>query len=189
MREMDVVGVRVEMPANQPMVLLREVIGQRYLPVWIGAAEASAIANAQDGVLPPRPLTHDLMVDVLQALGHRLSAVHIVKLEKGNFHANLVIDGTEISSRTSDAIALALRTGCDIFCTEAILDEAGIEVPEEADDEVERFREFLDQVSADDFVTGEEPGAEPDSDDEADSDADQDSDDTAEDEQGGPDRE
>lgn len=157
MREMDVVGVRVEMPANQPMLLLREVIGQRYLPVWIGAAEASAIANAQEGVLPPRPLTHDLMADVLASLGHRLTAVNIVKLEKGNFHATLVIDGTEISSRTSDAVALALRTGTDIFCTEEILDEAGIAVAEDENDEVERFREFLDHVSADDFVTGEEP--------------------------------
>jgi bifunctional DNase/RNase len=69
MRELDVVGVRVEMPSNAPMVLLREVGGSRYLPIWIGANEASAIANAQEGVVPPRPLTHDLMVDTLQTLG------------------------------------------------------------------------------------------------------------------------
>lgn len=158
MREMDVVGVRVEMPTNVPMVLLREVIGQRYLPIWIGAAEASAIANAQEGVLPPRPLTHDLMASVLSSLGHRLSAVHISKLEEGIFHATLVVDGVEISSRSSDAIALALRTGSDIFCADEILDAAGIDVPEEDDDEVEKFREFLDHVSADDFSTGEDPG-------------------------------
>jgi len=161
MREMDVVGVRVEMPANQPMVLLREVIGHRYLPIWIAAAEASAIANAQEGVVPQRPLTHDLMADMLHALGHRLTAVHIAKLEENIFHATLVIDGVEISARSSDAIALALRTGSDIFCADDILDKVGIDVPEEADDQVEKFREFLDQVSPDDFVTGdgpEEPG-------------------------------
>ncbi|MFW6599726.1 bifunctional nuclease family protein [Propionibacteriaceae bacterium Y2011] len=157
MREMDVVGVRVEMPANQPMVLLREVIGHRYLPVWIAATEASAIANAQEGVLPPRPLTHDLLKDVITSLGHRLTEVRITKLEDRVFHAALLIDGIEISSRTSDAIALALRTGSDIYCADEVLDEAGIEVPEAEDDEVEKFREFLDQVSADDFSTGSDP--------------------------------
>ena len=75
MRELDVVGVRVEMPSNAPMVLLREVGGSRYLPIWIGAAEAAAIANAQEGIVPPRPLTHDLMVDTLSTLGHRLTEV------------------------------------------------------------------------------------------------------------------
>ena len=82
MRELDVVGVRVEMPSNAPMVLLREVGGTRYLPIWIGASEASAIANAQEGVVPPRPLTHDLMVDTLNTLGHRLTEVHITELER-----------------------------------------------------------------------------------------------------------
>ena len=81
MRELDVVGVRVEMPSNAPVVLLREVGGSRYLPIWIGANEASAIANAQEGVVPPRPLTHDLMVDTLATLGHRLTEVHITELE------------------------------------------------------------------------------------------------------------
>lgn len=154
MRELDVVGVRVEMPSNVPMVLLREVGGHRYLPIWIGAGEASAIANAQQGVLPPRPLTHDLMVDSFAALGHRLSEIHITELDEGTFYAILLVDGVEISARPSDAIALALRTGADILCAEQVLDEAGIHVPEEEDDdEVEKFREFLDQVSPDDFDT------------------------------------
>lgn len=154
MRELDVVGVRVEMPSNVPMVLLREVGGHRYLPIWIGAGEASAIANAQQGVLPPRPLTHDLMVDSFAALGHRLSEIHITELDEGTFYAILLVDGVEISARPSDAIALALRTGADILCAEQVLDEAGIDVPEEEDDdEVEKFREFLDQVSPDDFDT------------------------------------
>ena len=111
MRELDVVGVRVEMPSNAPMVLLREVGGTRYLPIWIGASEASAIANAQEGVVPPRPLTHDLMVDTLNTLGHRLTEVHITELEGGTFYAVLLVDGIEVSARPSDAIALALRWG------------------------------------------------------------------------------
>src|SRR3954466_3211870 len=123
MQELDVVGVRVEMPANNPMVLLAEVGGSRYLPIWIGASEASAIANAQEGVVPPRPLTHDLMVDTLSTLGHRLTeghipppgpgrtGVHIPELEGGTFYAVLLVDGIEVSARPSDAIALALRVG------------------------------------------------------------------------------
>ena len=79
MREMDVVGVRVEMPSNQPIVLLREVTGERYLPIWIGAVEATAIAFAQQGVTPPRPLTHDLMRDVLEATGQRLDEVRLLE--------------------------------------------------------------------------------------------------------------
>ncbi|MFX4270794.1 bifunctional nuclease family protein [Propionibacteriaceae bacterium Y1685] len=164
MRELDVVGVRMEMPSNIPMVLLREVVGHRYLPIWIGAHEASAIANAQEGVLPQRPLTHDLLAEVISGMGHRLTEVHITELTDNTFHAALLIDGVQISARPSDAIALALRTGSDIFCADEVLDEAGIEVPEdEDDDQVEKFREFLDQVSADDFGaedidSPEEPG-------------------------------
>src|SRR6476619_736231 len=160
MRELDVVGVRVEMPSNAPMVLLREVGGTRYLPIWIGANEASAIASAQEGVVPPRPLTHDLMVDTLRTLGHKLAEVHITQLDSGTFYALLLVDGIEVSARPSDAIALALRVGSDIYCAEDVLDEAGIEIPEAEDDEVEKFREFLDQVNPDDFVTGEEPKSE-----------------------------
>ena len=151
MRELDVVGVRVEMPANNPMVLLREVGGVRYLPIWIGASEASAIANAQEGVVPPRPMTHDLMADALTTLGHRLTEVHITELTGGTFYAVLLVDGVEISARPSDAIALALRVGSEILCAEDVLDEAGLEVPDEQEDEVEKFREFLDHVSPEDF--------------------------------------
>lgn len=165
MREVDVMGVRVEMPSNAPMVLLREVGGSRYLPIWIGANEASAIANAQEGLVPPRPLTHDLMLEVLGTLGHRLSEVRITELDGGTFFATLHIGGHEISARPSDAIALAIRAGADIYCADEVLDEAGIEVGEEEEDEVEKFREFLDHVSPDDFA-GEEDG--PGSDDEDD---------------------
>ncbi len=156
MREVDVVGVRVEMPSNQPIVLLREVGGDRYLPIWIGAVEATAIAFAQQGVVPPRPLTHDLMKDVLGATGNELSEVRITEMRDGIFYAVLVLSsGAEVSARPSDSIALALRSGARIVCAEDVLDEAGLEVPEEDEDEVEKFREFLDSVSPEDF---ESPG-------------------------------
>ncbi len=155
-KDLDVLGVRVEMPTNQPIVLLREREGDRYLPIWVGAAEAAAIAYAQQGVIPPRPLTHDLLVDVIAALGHSLQEVRILELRDGVFHAALVFDdGTQVSSRTSDGIALALRTGSPIRAGEELIDEAGIAVADDEDDEVERFRAFLDQVSAEDF---DQPG-------------------------------
>jgi bifunctional DNase/RNase len=151
-REVDVMGVRVEMPSNQPIVLLREVAGERYLPIWIGAVEATAIAFAQQGVVPPRPLTHDLLKDVLAATGTELTEVRITDVKDGVFFATLVFDGTiEVSARPSDSIALALRTGTRIVCAEDVLDEAGLAVPAEQEDEVERFREFLDQVTPEDF--------------------------------------
>ena len=161
MKVLDVLGVRVEMPTNHPIVLLRERGGDRYLPIWIGAAEATAIAYAQQGIEPPRPLTHDLLKNVIEGLGHRLTEVRIAALKDGVFHAALVFDGAvEISSRSSDAIALALRTGTEITAGESLLEEAGVTMaPEEDDDEVERFREFLDHVSAEDFEKpGEKPG-------------------------------
>jgi bifunctional DNase/RNase len=150
--ELDVVGVRVEMPSNQPIVLLRESGGERYLPIWIGAAEATAIALAQQGVVPIRPLTHDLLVDVLSALGQELTQVRITELRDGVFYAVLVLSGgTEVSSRPSDAIALAVRTGAQIVGSEEVLAEAGITIADEQEDEVEKFREFLDEISPEDF--------------------------------------
>ena len=152
MREVDVIGVRVETPSNQPIVLLREVSGDRYLPIWIGAVEATAIAFAQQGVVPPRPLTHDLMKDVVTALGNPLTEVQITEMKDGVFFANLVFEtGVQVSARPSDSIALALRTGTRIVCAEDVLDEAGLEAPAEQEDEVEKFREFLDQVTPEDF--------------------------------------
>jgi bifunctional DNase/RNase len=156
--DLDVVGVRVEMPSNNPIVLLRERAGTRYLPIWVGAVEATAIAYAQQGIVPPRPLTHDLMRDVLDALGVELDEVRITALEDGVFYSTLVFaDGTEVSARPSDAIALALRTGSAIKGAEEVLESAGIEIPDEdeegpsAEDEVQQFREFLDHVSPEDF--------------------------------------
>ena len=156
MREVDVIGVRVEMPSNQPIVLLREVTGERYLPIWIGAVEATAIAFAQQGVVPPRPLTHDLMKSIVTDTGNQLSEVRITDMKDGVFYAALVFaSGVEISARPSDSIALALRTGSRIVCAEDLLDDAGIVVPDEQEDEVEKFREFLDHVSPEDFDKGQ----------------------------------
>ena len=152
MRELDVIGVRVETPSNQPIVLLREVAGDRYLPIWIGAVEATAIAFAQQGVVPPRPLTHDLMKNLLDATGNQLTEVQITEMKDGVFYANLVFaSGVEVGARPSDSIALALRTGTRIVCAEDVLEEAGLLVPAEQEDEVEKFREFLDHVTPEDF--------------------------------------
>ncbi len=143
------------MPTSQPIVLLRERDGGRHVPIWIGAAEATAIAYAQEGVVPPRPLTHDLLVDVIHAVGRELVSVRIDSVLEGVFHASLVLDDdTEISSRSSDAIALALRSGATIVAQESVLDEVGIESSDE-EDEVAKFKEFLDDVSPEDF---DEPG-------------------------------
>lgn len=165
---MEVLGVRVEMPTNQPIVLLRERGTDRHLPIWIGAAEASAIAYAQQGVVPPRPLTHDLLVNVITALGQRLTRVRIVALRNGAFHAVLELrnaagDLVEVDSRSSDAIAVALRAGAEIVAAEDLLDEASVTIPDEVEeggeegegDVMAEFKEFLESVSADDFDTGE----------------------------------
>jgi uncharacterized protein len=164
--EMELVGVRVELPANQPIVLLKERSGTRYLPIWIGAVEATAIAFALQGVETPRPLTHDLFVQVLRDLGADLSAVHVTELRDGTFYAELHLAGadgksTVVSARPSDAIALASRLGdVPIFGAEAVLEEAGLEIEDDdgggedgvdPEEEVRRFRQFLDDIQPEDF--------------------------------------
>ena len=163
MIEMELVGVRVELPANQPIVLLKEREGSRYLPIWIGAVEATAIAFALQGVETPRPLTHDLFVGVLAEIGVELAAVHVTELRDGTFFAELHLTQGEqtytVSARPSDAIALASRLeDVPIFGAEEVLDEAGLEIEpgdqeggEDAEEEVRQFREFLDTVSPEDF--------------------------------------
>ncbi len=150
--ELSVVGVRVELPSQQPIVLLKEVDGDRYLPIWIGAVEATAIAFAQQGVITARPMTHDLLKDLLAALDRPLRTVTITELREGTFFAELRFDdGVVVSARPSDAIALALRTGASIRGVEDVLAEAGIAIPDEQEDEVEKFREFLDTITPEDF--------------------------------------
>ncbi|NUS73722.1 MAG: bifunctional nuclease family protein [Corynebacteriales bacterium] len=159
MKTLNVVGVRVELPTNQPIVLLKETDGERYLPIWIGSAEATAIALICDppDQLPSRPLTHDLLKDVLEHLSVEVEGVEITELRENVFYAELILgQGARISARPSDAIALAIRVGAPITCAEAVLDEAGIVIPEddneEQEEEVEKFREFLDQISPEDFM-------------------------------------
>lgn len=152
MSEMRVVGIRVEQPQNQPVLLLREADGERYLPIWIGQTEAAAIVLEQQGVQPGRPLTHDLIKDLIGALGHTLKEVRIVDLQEGTFYADLVFDkDIRVSARPSDSIAIALRAGVPIFAEEPVLSEAGLLMPDEREDEVEKFKEFLESVSPDDF--------------------------------------
>ena len=155
-----VAGVRMEMPSNTPIVLLNEIDGTRYLPIWVGAVEATAIAYAQQDVTPPRPMTHDLMVDLIGELGARLTGVRITSLTDGVFFAILdLMTATgrphELSARPSDAIALALRIGVPITVAPEVLEVAGVEIPEDAngepEDQVEAFREFLEGVSPEDF--------------------------------------
>ena len=153
--ELTVVGVRVELPSQQPIVLLKEAGGDRYLPIWIGAVEATAIAFAQQGVVTARPMTHDLLRDLLDALDRPLRTVTISDLRDGVFYAELGFDdGVTVSARPSDAIALAMRTGAVIRSEQAVLAEAGIAIPDEQEDEVEKFREFLDNVTPEDFEAG-----------------------------------
>jgi len=150
--ELTVVGVRVELPSQQPIVLLKETAGDRYLPIWIGAVEATAIAFAQQGVVTQRPMTHDLLRDLLEALDKPLRQVTITDLREGVFYAELQFDdGVTVNARPSDAIALAMRTGAAIRGEETVLAEAGIAIPDEQEDEVERFREFLDTITPEDF--------------------------------------
>jgi bifunctional DNase/RNase len=155
-----VAGVRMEMPSNTPIVLLNETRGSRYLPIWIGAVEATAIAYAQQGVTPPRPMTHDLIIELLAELGAELTGVRITALTDGIFFAFLDLktsSGTEreLSARPSDAIALALRVDVPITVAAEVLETAGVAIPEEAEgasqDQVEAFREFLEGVSPEDF--------------------------------------
>ena len=159
---MELVGVRIELPTNVPILLLREGEGNRYLPIWIGPNEATAIALALQGVEPQRPMTHDLLKAIVGALDTEVTRVDVTKLVEGTFFANLVLDqgGREItvSARPSDAIALAARTDAPIFADRDLLDEAGVEIEEDGqEEEIERFREFLEDVTPEDFDSGTPP--------------------------------
>jgi hypothetical protein len=161
MIEMTVAGVRIEFPSNSPIVLLQEAGGERYLPIWIGQSEAQAIAIGQQGLATPRPMTHDLLKNILEEMAVSVTAITITELRDGVFHAviGLQRNGSsfEISSRPSDAIALAVRLGCKIFANEDVLEEASIHMPveerseDEAEEQVQQFREFLENVSPEDF--------------------------------------
>jgi bifunctional DNase/RNase len=173
--ELDVLGVRRHPGDDELVVLLLEPVGELVVPHAIGATEAGAIATAQAGVVPPRPMTHDLLRDVLAAVHVAVRRVEITELVGGVFHAALVLgDGTRVDARASDAIALAVRVGCKVMCATDVLAEVGLEAApvsvEEAagaaagvgdpDEQVAQFREFLDHVEPVDFERGE-PGERP----------------------------
>lgn len=155
--ELELVGVRVELPHNQPIVLLKEQTGHRFLPIWIGAPEATSIAFALQGVAMPRPLTHDLLRNVLVDLSIGVERIVVTELKEGTFYAEIELISAgrtvKVSSRPSDAIALAVRATVPIFADESVLAEAGIEIEDEDEQEVEKFKEFIDSVSPEDFRT------------------------------------
>src|SRR5918999_2328876 len=156
--EMVVESVRVHMLSSQHVVILKQSERDRYLPIWIGPSEANAIAMRLQGLSAERPLTHDLVVSIIAALSSSVSRVVVTHVTDGTFHARLYLeaaDGTEseIDSRTSDAIALAVRTGSTIYVDERVLDEAGVE-PEKDETSIDSerlavFREFVNSLDVD----------------------------------------
>jgi bifunctional DNase/RNase len=170
--EMVVESVRVHMLSSQHVVILKESERDRYLPIWIGSGEANAIAMRLQGLSAERPLTHDLLVCVIGALNSSVSRVVVTHVTDGTFHARLYLetangDETEVDSRTSDAIAVAVRTGSTIYVDERVLDEAGVEpdsteetTPEE-DERLAVFREFVNSLDVDLPERGPEAGPPP----------------------------
>ncbi len=161
---MELVGVRVELPDNTPVLLLREQGGRhRVLPIMIGTPEASAIHFALEGVSSPRPMTHDLFVEVMQTLGVTLERVVVTEIREHTYFATLHLTTSSgmqtVSSRPSDAMALAARTGSPIFATEALLDEVGQDpetaaaslVEGEEESILDEFRDFIENISPEDF--------------------------------------
>ena len=156
MIKLSLVGVRVELPANQPIVLLKEEEGDRFLPIWIGAFEATAIAFALQGVETARPMTHDLFKKVLEDFKVSIERVLINDLIDGTFYAEITMQRNDstllISARPSDAIALAVRMDVPIYAEEKVLDEASILVETTEEEEIKRFRDFLDHIEPQDFL-------------------------------------
>jgi bifunctional DNase/RNase len=163
MQQMQIYGVSFDMVGKQPIVLLKTVDGNRFLPIWIGHPEAAAILMKLQGAQTPRPMTHDLLNDMLEQLEAKCERVSVTELRDNTFYASITIsvNGSEIEidSRPSDAIALAVRCQAPIFAAEEVIDESSIEFEHEVEDQeevVERFKDFLDEVSPEDFAAGEE---------------------------------
>jgi uncharacterized protein len=156
---MVIYGVSFDMVGKQPIVLLKTVDSNRFLPIWIGHPEAAAILMKLQGATTPRPMTHDLLNDVLGELDVKVAQIAVTELRDNTFFATitLVVDGREIEidSRPSDALALAVRSGAPIYAAEEVIAESAIEFEHEVEDTeevVDRFKEFLDQVSPEDFA-------------------------------------
>ncbi len=162
--KMELIGVRVQMPTNAPVMLLRESTGEhRLLPIFIGGPEAQSIDMALEEVSPPRPMTHDLFVAALASFGVELTQVVITEVKGGTFFAEMTLDrGADgvitLSARPSDAVALASRVGAPIFADEALIDDVGIEETDDSGSDdgeeamVEELRRFLDSATPEDFT-------------------------------------
>ncbi len=163
MQEMVIYGVSFDMVGKQPIVLLKTRDGNKFLPIWIGHPEAAAILMKLQGANTPRPMTHDLMNDVLGELDVKCTQVAVTELRDNTFFASITLQQNgrelEVDSRPSDALALAVRTGAPIFAAEDVIAESAIEFEHEVEDTeevVDKFKEFLDQVSPEDFRGGEQ---------------------------------
>ncbi|MGC1800299.1 MAG: bifunctional nuclease family protein [Solirubrobacterales bacterium] len=162
---MTIYGVSFDMVGKQPIVLLKTVDGNKFLPIWIGHPEAAAILMKLQGASTPRPMTHDLLSDVLDQMEAKCEKVSVTELRDNTFFASITIsmNGSEmeIDSRPSDALALAVRTSAPIFAADDVIEESAIEYEgEEVEDQeqvVEKFKDFLDNVTPEDFAQGEEP--------------------------------
>ena len=161
MQQMQIYGVSFDMVGKQPIVLLKTVDGNRFLPIWIGHPEAAAILMKLQGAQTPRPMTHDLLNDMLEQLEAKCERVSVTELRDNTFYASITISVNgaeiEIDSRPSDAIALAVRCQAPIFAAEEVIEESSIEFEHEVEDQeevVERFKDFLDDVSPEDFASG-----------------------------------
>ncbi len=166
MQEMHIYGVSFDLVGKQPIVLLKTADGNKFLPIWIGHPEAAAILMKLQGATPPRPMTHDLVTDILGQLRAQVTRITVTELRESTFYAQITVqlDGSEIEidSRPSDAIALAIRAEAPIFAADDVIEESAIEFEgeevdeEELEKEVTKFRSFLDDVTPDQFAEGEE---------------------------------
>jgi uncharacterized protein len=158
-QEVSIYGVSFDMVGKQPIVLLKTMDGNRFLPIWIGHPEAAAILMKLQGAPTPRPMTHDLVTDMLGELNARVTRISVTELRENTFYAviTLQVDGSEIEidSRPSDALALAVRTSAPIFVADQVIDDSAIEFdrePNEAEDVVDEFKKFLEDVKPEDFA-------------------------------------
>lgn len=156
--------VRMTDVAREPVLILREAEGDRTLPIWLSAASAHAVLAASDEP-GSSPGIHELLLDILSSFEKSVDEVRITGMEEGVFAAEVRIGETSVNARLSDAVALALRCGAEIWATDELMDTAAVtdepspdaEPPLDTDDQVERFRAFLDTINPDDF---DAPGGE-----------------------------
>ncbi len=155
MLEMLIHGVNLDVSTNQPVIILKDLGAKRFLPIWVGQFEATAILMELQGIKPTRPLTHDLLKGILDEFKAKITRVVITELKEGTFYAriHLIKDAKpfEIDSRPSDAIALAVRAKANIYVDDEVLDQAAILSETGTEEEIGRFKEFLDSVEPADF--------------------------------------